>query len=234
MTTTPSRRRRAQVTGFVVAVLLIGAAVQWAWLSMPDTPLELVPAGAEDPESIAARTLTCERTLPDAPTTDLDSVDPVGRVSSAAVNACPDSFDGQVVEYIGEVVGDVLRRDDGAWVLVNDDAYALQTGPLSGHTDFRGGNSGLAVWLPEEQADLVDEPGNAERRGDVIRISAVVNRTDPRDGGGLTLRALQTEVLVEAQYLDTPVNWVQAGLALAFTLLAGAVVAWDRRTTGRD
>lgn len=233
MNVTPTMRRWVQLAAFLGVLVLIAAAVQWAWLSAPETPLEVVPAGAEDPESVEARTLTCERTLPDTPTTDIERVEPVGRVSSAAVNACPDVFDGLVVDYIGEVVGDVLARPDGAWVLVNDDDYALETGPLSGHTQFRGANSGLAVWLPVGQADLVDEPGDATRRGDVIRVSAIVNRTDPLDGGGLTLRALDTEVLVEAQYLETPVNRVQAGLAVLFTLVAAAVVVWDRRTSGQ-
>ena len=42
----------------------------------------------------------------------------------------------------------------GAWVLVNDDAYALDVGPLQGHSQFRGGNSGLSVWLPAPLPEL--------------------------------------------------------------------------------
>ncbi len=229
----PRLRRRLLVVGFFATMLAIAASVQWAHEAAPHVPLEVVPAGPEDPDSVAARTLTCERTLPDAPTSDLENVTPVGRVSSVAVNSCPDAFDGQVVIYFGEVVGDVLQRDGGAWTLVNDDAYGLDLGPLSGHADFQGGNSGLAVWLPGELATLADEPGNASRRGDVLRVQGVVRRTDPDDGGGLTLRAIQAEVVVEAQYLETPVNRVQLVVAIVFTLVAGGVIAWDRRTRSR-
>lgn len=229
----PRTRRGLLVAGFFAAMLVIAASVQWAHEAAPLVPLEVVPAGAEDPESVAARTLTCERTLPDAPTSDLENVEPAGRVSSGAVNSCPDAFDGQVVIYFGEVVGDVLQRDGGAWTLVNDDAYALNLGPLSAHGDLQGGNSGLAVWLPGELATLADEPGNASRRGDVLRVRGVVRRTDPNDGGGLTLRAFQAEVVVEAQYLETPVNRVQLLVAAAFTLAAAGVVVWDRRTSSR-
>lgn len=229
----PTVRRRLLAVGVLTAIVLIALAVQWAWRSAPQIAIDVVPAGAEDPDSVVARTLTCERTLPDAPSRDLDTVEPVGRVSSAAVNSCPDAFDGQVVVYFGEVVGDVLQRDEGAWLLVNDDDYALEVGPLAGHVEFRGGNSGLAVWMPEGLSDLADEPGNASRRGDILRIEGVVRRTDPTDGGGLTLRAINAEVVVEAQYVETPVNRVQLGIAIAFTLIAGAVLLWDRRSRAR-
>ena len=231
--TTPRTRHRLLIAGFIAALAVIGIGVQWSHDAAPRVPLDVVPAGAEDPESVEARTLTCERTLPDAPTRDLEEVEPVGRVSSEAVNSCPDAFDGQVVVYYGEVVGDVLQRDGGAWTLVNDDAYALTLGPLSGHGDFEGGNSGLAVWLPGQLATLADEPGNADRRGDVLRVNGVVRRADPEDGGGLTLRAIQAEVVFEAQYLETPVNRVQALVATVFTLVAIGVVVWDRRLRAR-
>lgn len=229
----PTVRRRILAGGFLMAIVLIALAVQWAWMSAPQVAIEVVPAGAEDPDSVVARTLTCERTLPDAPARDLDTVDPVGRVSSAAVNSCPDAFDGQVVVYFGEVVGDILQRDEGTWLLVNDDDYALEVGPLAGHVDFRGTNSGLAVWMPRELSALADEPGNASRRGDILRIEGVVRRTDPSDGGGLTLRALDAELVVQAQYIQTPINRVQLGLAIAFTLIAGGVLVWDRRSRAR-
>lgn len=225
-----NRRRILIAASFLLAVLAVAVAVQWSWLSTPEAPLEVIPAVREDPESVAIQRVDCTRTLPEAPEDPAaETVDPVGRVSSAAINSCPDAFDGHLVVYVGEVVGDVLRRDGGSWVLVNDDDYALEVGPLSGHTQFAGSNSGLSVWLPDDQDDLVDEPGSARRRGDVIEVRGVVRRTDPADGGGLTIRALQTRVLVEAQYLANRVNRVQAGVAIVFVLLAAATVAWERR-----
>jgi hypothetical protein len=231
-----TRRRVLIVAAFVTAVLATAAVVQWSWLAAPDVPLEVIPAIGEDPESVQLREVDCTRTLPDAPDDPAaETVTPVGRVSSAAINSCPDAFDQQVVVYVGEAVGDILQRDGGAWALVNDDEYALAVGPLSGHREFGGGNSGLSIWLPDAggQSRLVDEPGNATRRGDVIEVRGVVHRTDPADGGGLTIRALQTRVLVEAQYLDTRVNRVQAGVAVVLGMLALGVVVWDRRLRRR-
>lgn len=228
-------RRLVTVTAFLAALVAIAAAVQWAWRSAPTTSLEVIPAVAEDPESLSIQRVDCSRTLPDAPADPAaESVAPVGRVSSGAINSCPSAFDGQLVVYVGEVVGDVLQRDDGAWVLANDDDYALEVGPLSGHTEFAGSNSGLSLWLPGDQAKLVDEPGNAQRRGDVIEVRGVVNRTDPADGGGLTIRALQTRVLVEAQYIDGAVNGVQAGVAIVLSLVAAGAIVWERRRGRRD
>jgi hypothetical protein len=65
------------------------------------------------------------------------------------VTSCPAAYDGHRVTYVGELVGDLLRREGGAWVLVNDDDYALRVGPLPAHPELRGTNSGLSVWLPD-------------------------------------------------------------------------------------
>lgn len=230
-----ARSTRWQLLVAVLVTVAVAAAIQWAHVSAPDAPLDLIAAGARQPGDPALEAVTCERTLPDAPSTarDVADVEPVGRIASSEVMACPDAFDGYVVVFVGEVVGDVLHRDGGAWVLANDDAYALEVGPLSGHTDYEGGNTGLSVWLPEEQAHLVDEPGNADRRGDVVRVRGVVHRADPEDGGGLTLRAIDTRVVVEAQYLERPINRVQLWVALALVLLAATAVALERRAARR-
>jgi hypothetical protein len=231
-----ARRTRWQLLAALVAVVLVGVAVQWAHVSAPDAPLDLIAAGATQPGDPALEAVTCERTLPDAPSTarEIADIEPVGRIASSEVLACPDAFDGHVVVYVGEVVGDVLQRRDGAWALVNDDAYALEVGPLSGHREFEGGNTGLSVWLPDDQATLVDEPGNADRRGDVVRVRGVIRRADPADGGGLTLRAVETRVVVEAQYLERPVNRAQLWVALGLSLAAVAAVVVERRAARRD
>lgn len=232
----PVHRRSWLQIGLVLAVTIaVAVAIQWAWLSAPEAPLDRIAPAAEQPGDPEIQIVTCERTLPDAPetTSDIADIDPVGRVSSSEVNACPDAFDGHVVVFVGEVVGDILHRDGGAWVLVNDDAYALEVGPLSGHTKFRGANTGLSVWLPTDQASVVDEPGDANRRGDVIRVRGRILRTDPADGGGLTLRAVETSLVVDAQALSLPVNRVQLGLAIVLVVGAVALIAAERRATGR-
>jgi hypothetical protein len=149
------------------------------------------------------------------------------RVTSAAVVSCPTRFDGEIVTYVGELVGDLLHRDGGAWVLVNDDDYALAVGPLPTHRDHRGTNSGLSVWLPDEHLDQVTGLGRPGRRGDVVQIEGHIERTDPDDGGGLTLRATEIEVLRPSERFEDPTDLPQ--LLLAVTALVVSAILWIAR-----
>lgn len=138
------------------------------------------------------------------------------RVSSATVLHCPEAMDGRRVTFVGEVVGDVLRRRGGAWVLVNDDDYALRTGPLPLHGTLAGTNSGLPVWLPEDLLDGLSEPGRPGRRGDIVLVTGRILRTDPEDAGGLTLRAETLTIVAAGVDVDEPLDVPRLALAVAF------------------
>lgn len=229
-----SPRAYAQLALFLAALLVVVIVVKVVRETAPQVTMPIVAEGAPDPDD--PDLVTCERTLPEAPET-LDSiaeVNPVGRVTSSEVLECPSAFDRQVVTYIGEVIGDVLQRDGGAWLLVNDDDYALEVGPLQGHSDFRGTNTGLSVWLPRPLPEL--EPGGPSRRGTIIRVDGFIQRADPADGGGLTLTALRpdsTTIVEEAQSIDRPLNRGQAAAAVVFSLMAVGVIVIERRMAGR-
>ena len=227
-------RTLAQLAVVVLALVVVGVTLRTVRATAPVSTLPAVGSATSDEDDPGVA--TCERTLPDAPDTEeaIARIDPVGLVDSAEVIECPDAFDGHVVVYMGEVVGDVLQRDGGAWVLVNDDAYALELGPLSAHDEFSGTNSGLSVWLPAPLPEL--EPGGADVRGTIIRVRGVVHRADPADGGGLTIRGLDadsTSVVAEAQRVDRPVHWGQAAVAVAFAFAAGAIYLLERRARGQ-
>ncbi len=225
-------RALLQIAAVMAVMVAVSVAVGVVRATAPDTRLEPVAPAAPDPEEV----VTCERTLPAAPESleDIREVDPVGRVNSVEVIECPDAFDRQSVTYVGEVVGDVLHREGGAWLLVNDDGYALATGPLQSHNAFDGFNTGLSVWLPDPLPEL--EPGGPRQRGTVIEVRGVILRADPADGGGLTLRALDAsdvQVVREAEPVDRPLNRGQAVLALVMAAAAALVVAVERRVRVR-
>jgi hypothetical protein len=103
--------------------------------------------------------------------------------------ACPRLLDGRE----GRLRRRGRRRrppaQGGAWVLVNDDAYALEVGPLGPHRERRGFSTGLAVWLPDGLHEQLGAPGRHGRRGDDRAVEGVFLRADPADGGGITVRA---------------------------------------------
>lgn len=227
----PSRRPVvAALLGLhAVLALVVAGAVALPRLAERPTaalaPIELPPP-ALSAQDVAGCPSRGEPTAVGSPV----SVPPAtGRVTASAVLACPVAFDGARVMYVGEVVGDLLRRDGGAWALVNDDAYALEVGPLPAHRSRSGLNSGLSVWLPAPAVEGLGEPGRAGRRGAVIEVVGTLLRTDPADGGGLTLRAESVRVLAPGVDVDEPLDRPQAvAAALVLALAVGLRLARTR------
>lgn len=223
----PAKRLLVLPALLVVGLLVLVHAVRDAGPAPADDDLAVA-----DVPPAAGPVTRCSRGDPPATLGRIgDRLDPRGRVTSELVHACPTVFDGLEVHYVGELVGDLLHREGGAWVMVNDDDYALRTGPLPTHGEPRGMNSGLNVWLADGLHERITAPGAPNRRGDVVHVVGRIHRTDPRDGGGLTLRAQQLTVLAPATEIHEPVDLPQAALAGA-ALTAGAVL-WGVRRRSR-
>lgn len=210
----------------VLLVAALGGLVGWLRATAPTATTDVSVQDVLPPDD----ELTCDELESEQGDLAPDVGDAVtGLATSAEVLTCPFSFDGLRVRYVGEVVGDVLQRDGGSWVLANDDAYALEDGPLTAAGTPRGTNSGLTLWLPDPLDDLADEPGRPDRRGDVLEVVGTVLRADPADGGGLTIRVEEARVLAEAAVVEVPVHWRQVGAAVVLALLAAATLWRERR-----
>lgn len=224
-----SDRRRTLLNGLVAVGVVVAVAVLVAWLRATAPTVDDERLRIDVEEVTADQLLTCEQLADEA----AGAVPERGRATSGQVLECPAAFDGRTVSYVGEVVGDVLQRDGGSWLLVNDDDYALRTGPLGASGVPSGTNSGLSVWLPDPLDERVDTPGRAGVRGDVVLVTGEVLRADPADGGGLTLRAEDVEVVAEEVVLDVPVHWRQVGAAAVLAVVAVALTLRDRRERRR-
>lgn len=152
------------------------------------------------------------------------------RVSSDDLYECPRVYDGALVRYEGEAVGALLRRNDGAWAQLNDDAYAGDLGPLPAHRDFRGGNAGMGVHLPPGLADQVTWVGGPSAQGDVLEVIAKFHHVDADSGEVAVLRAregrvvrpghaIQEPVLPDRRVVGALVALATAGLLIAEPLL---------------
>lgn len=115
-------------------------------------------------------------------------------VRTGDLHECPEHFDAERVRFTGEVVGVPLPRSGGTWVQVNDDDYALDVGPLPTHQDFRGGNSGIGVWLPDDLADRITRSGRWGSIGDIVEVSGTFHRVDPDSGEIAVVHAARLRV----------------------------------------
>jgi hypothetical protein len=223
------RRVRWPLLATIVVLGLLPALTGTLERSAPRVPAA-APAVMDLPEPLSDLPVPCTRSDPEARITALRAeLRQDGRLTSALAHSCPRLLDGQDVVYVGEIVGDVLARDGGAWVQMNDDAYALELGPLGAHRERRGFSSGLAVWLPDGLHEDLGPPGRHARRGAVVLVEGMFLRADPLDGGGMSVRATTLTVLAEPFEVTEPLDRGLVASALVACLLAAGCGLWARR-----
>ncbi|QAT17931.1 hypothetical protein BU251_09445 [Candidatus Velamenicoccus archaeovorus] len=92
-------------------------------------------------------------------------------------------FDGAHVLYGGEVIGEVLRRGDHAWINVYD------------------GDNAIGVWVPAVLAEKIEHAGSYKCSGDRIRLHGIFHRACPEHGGGLDIHAQDLLVVEPGQQI---------------------------------
>jgi hypothetical protein len=98
-------------------------------------------------------------------------------VSSSELIAQAKNFDNKTVTYSGEVIGDVMKRGDFAWINVNDGANAI------------------GVWIAAAMAGEVRSTGNFKRVGDTVEVVGIFNRVCVGHGGDLDIHAQSMRIL---------------------------------------
>jgi hypothetical protein len=92
-------------------------------------------------------------------------------------------FDGAHVLYGGEIIGEVLRRGDHAWINVYD------------------GNNAIGVWVPSVLLQNVKHTGGYKWLGDRIRVHGIFHRACLEHGGALDIHAQDLLVVEPGQPL---------------------------------
>ena len=150
----------------------------------------------------------------------------VQAVTSSQLYDCPQTYDGQMVQYQGEVVGAVLQRTDGAWVFLNDDVYSAELGPLPAHRGFRGGNAGVGVHIPDELWDQIGFVGGPQAGGDILEVVGTFHRVDPATKEIAVIRASAGRLAARGEPFDSePLSDRRVVAALLAPLALAAVVA---------
>jgi len=80
-------------------------------------------------------------------------------------------YDGKVVVYTGEVIGDVMARGEYAWINVNDGADAI------------------GVWTPLSLSSQIMNRGSYKSLGDWVEVTGVFHRSCGQHGGDLDIHA---------------------------------------------
>ncbi len=145
-----------------------------------------------------------------------------------------EELNGREVIFRGEAIGDVMVRGDHAWITVNDDYYSREALLEAG--ELRGGNSGMAVWLPAAEAEKIEMLGRYGTRGDFVEVRGVFNATCLEHGGDFDIHAHTLEVIDGGEMVDTSPDigkYYGAVLAGAFAI-ATLVPFWRHRTRKKE
>jgi len=81
------------------------------------------------------------------------------------------AYDGTIVIYAGEVVGDVMARGNYAWVNCNDGANAI------------------GIWVEKKLVSAITHTGSYRSRGDWLEVTGIFNRSCRVHGGDLDIHA---------------------------------------------
>ena len=80
-------------------------------------------------------------------------------------------YDGKIVVYAGEVIGDIMVRGEFAWINVNDNKNAI------------------GIWAAKELTKTISNTGSYKSKGDEIEITGIFHRTCVEHGGDLDIHA---------------------------------------------
>ncbi len=132
----------------------------------------------------------------------------IASVSSEALLKSPEQYDGKVVTYEGEVIGDVMVRGNIAWINVGD-----QT-------------STIGVFCPKELAGEIEHSGGYGVSGDIISVQGVFHYACPEHGGDTDIHAQKISVIQKGKRLSYPLDQrrVKLGIILSATAFALAIL----------
>jgi len=92
-------------------------------------------------------------------------------VSSAELIKNAKEYDGKIVVFEGEAIGEVMQRGKYAWVNVHD------------------GNRAIGVWTPYELSRQIQYTGSYKSKGDVVAITGVFHQNCLEHGGDTDIHA---------------------------------------------
>lgn len=81
------------------------------------------------------------------------------------------SYDGRIVSYEGEIIGDVMKRATGAWININD------------------GENAIGIWGSSSVAKDIIYTGSYKSFGDKVEVTGIFHRACPEHGGDLDIHA---------------------------------------------
>jgi hypothetical protein len=153
-----------------------------------------------------------------------------GEVNSSTLVENANLWNGRIVAFKGEAIGEGMVRGKMAWLHLNDDAYMeknIEEGAVLG-----GYNSGHAVWVSAELAKKIRFFGDFKHDGDIVRVTGTFHAACREHGGDMDIHASSLEVLRPGYPVPHSVN-MQRGIIAASLFVVAALLYGIRRIAVR-
>lgn len=119
-------------------------------------------------------------------------------------------YDGAQIEFLGEVIGDIMARGDHVWININD------------------GTRAIGVWAERSTAKLVTTPGDHNHIGDKVMVYGTFNRACPQHGGDLDIHASRIVLIEKGKEVQHPVDIKRVLVCVVLLLMVLAVIFLPR------
>jgi hypothetical protein len=119
-------------------------------------------------------------------------------------------YDGQIVIYRGEVIGDVMVRGDSAWINVANDGIAM------------------GVFLDAEAVRQIKFTGSYRSVGDKVEIEGPFYRAGTKHGGEMHIEAQTIKVISTGYEKQHVINTHRLWVAVFLSLIALSLFVLDK------
>ncbi len=109
-------------------------------------------------------------------------------ISSSELINNAKQYDGKTVVYQGEVIGDIMKRANFAWININD------------------GQNALGIWILKDLTKDIVYTGSYKFRGDIIEITGIFHRACVEHGGDLDIHAQSLRKTSAGRYIQERLN----------------------------
>lgn len=111
-------------------------------------------------------------------------------------------YNGQMICFEGEIIGEVMKRGDIAWLNISDGGFAIGVFAQTSH-------------LPK-----ITYYGGYKTVGDRIQVKGIFNRTCSMHGGELDIHAKSLKIVKPGYIVDRPINLHKVRIILLLSLIA--------------
>jgi len=132
-----------------------------------------------------------------------------GGISSTELINNSKEYSAKKVAYRGEIIGEVMKRGDFAWVNLHD------------------GENAIGIWVPLPLTKNIVYTGSYKARGDIFEAAGVFNRACLEHGGDLDIHAQTFKKIESGRLIPEAVD--PDKIKKALVLLGVLLLVWILR-----